>query len=161
MADLEPLFIYDAPTGIRCCVQAQTQNKAAKIIGTTPITLSRRGKKVLDVSTESKTDRAGLKLAAENPGTIVILQNGAWTLLTESPEKVLMSDYQRLGKSLKNALIDQEPMSTHTIRTTDESWARFLEIGGSKWFRAAVDEEFKRRHPNGVAAKPTKTAKNR
>jgi len=136
----QPLFHYTAPVGIECCVCAPNATQAAKALHTTGNTLAARGKKYMSVSEALPGIRAGLVKASEQPGTIFIRQAGAadWEELSGDPGLILLTDRQRNLKTKSNAQIGEKPMKQRTLTCDDETWAAFLELGGSRWFRSAV-----------------------
>lgn len=135
-----PLFFYQAPAGIECCVCAKSHNQAAKALCTTGNTLKARGQTFNSPSDASPSIAKGLKLAAKLPGTIYVRdgEQAEWKQLEGDPAAVLLTDKQRRMKTLNNALISAEPMKQRSITCDDETWAKFLELGGSNWFRKTV-----------------------
>lgn len=57
---------------------------------------------------------------------------------------LLLSQRQLTAKGNSNRQILDAPMSTHSIRTDDETWLRYIAIGGGVTFRDWVNEEFAR-----------------
>lgn len=135
-----PLFFFSAPVGVECCVCAPSATQAAKALCTTGNTLSARGQKYLSLSDALPGIRPGLKKAAEHPGMVFIRQPGAtaWEALIGDPTKVLLTDRQRHLKTMSNAQIGGSPMKQRALTCDDETWAVFLELGGSSWFRSTV-----------------------
>lgn len=135
-----PLFFFDAPVGVECCVCAPNATQAAKALCTTGNTLAARGKKYMSLNDALPSVRPGLKEAAEHPGIVFIRQHGAtdWEALTGDPTLVLLTDRQRHLKTLSNAQIGGSPMKQRALSCDDDTWAKFLELGGSSWFRSTV-----------------------
>ncbi|EMO9521331.1 hypothetical protein ACR3H8_19480 [Pseudomonas aeruginosa] len=138
------LFSYTAPTEIRCAVAAPNRTSAAKLLGTTAETLKVRGKEHERADHAPDEDIAGLQLAEANPQKVFIKKNGEWEELPEKKLHLLLSQRQLTAKGNSNRQILDAPMSTHSIRTDDETWLRFIAIGGGVTFRDWVNEEFAR-----------------
>lgn len=47
-------------------------------------------------------------------------------------------------KTVKSSTAGDAAMKIRALRTSDETWERYLKIGGISWFRQAVDAEFEK-----------------
>lgn len=139
------LFSYTSPTEIRCAVAAPNRASAAKLLGTTAETLKVRGKEHERADQAPGEDVAGLQLAEANPQKVFIKKKGQWEELPEKKLHLLLSQRQLTAKGNSNRQLLDAPMNTHSIRTDDETWIRFIAIGGGVTFRDWVNEEFARR----------------
>lgn len=140
-----PIFLYRAPSGPICLVQAPSKSKAAKMLLTTPRTIDRNSE-VFQSIEEVPTDfREGALLAASNEMTAYISVDGmSWRELSESDQGLLLSPMQMRVKTVKSSTAGDAAMKIRALRTSDETWERYLKIGGISWFRQAVDAEFEK-----------------
>ncbi|MDU4254530.1 hypothetical protein [Pseudomonas sp.] len=140
------LFHFPAPVGIECCISATNATQAAKALCTTGVTLAARGQKYADPADALPGIRKGLKMALAHPGRVFIRESESsdWRELAGNPEDVLLTDRQRHLKTMNNAQIGGERMKQRSLTCDDETWAMFLELGGSRWFRTTVEAAHKK-----------------
>lgn len=120
---------------------------AASALCTTPVTLVKRSLILKSPGDGLKSQKQAMALADAKPGVVFILKDGSWVELEGPAETALLSAKQIKLRGSKNAMVGQSPMSSHTLRCSDETWERFLLIGRTKWFRRAVDAEYEKQNP--------------
>lgn len=158
MTALNKLFFYLSPTEVECAVAAPSKAQAAKLLLTSPMTFNKKAKVYESLADAPPFHVFGLLLAAAQPGAIFINQAGDWVELTGNPEEVIVSPMQKAVRERRLQGLENEPpsMNTHTIRTSDETWQRFLVLGGGPFFREIVDKEYEKlwkKDPVGLLAK--------
>ncbi len=138
-------YLYDAPTGIRCCVYAPSKSFAAKKLCTTTITLGRRSKIFEKIGDALKGYQPGMKRAQASPGAVFIqLPTGDWEPLSADNSSAIITAAQAAARGCQHAMIGDAPMKIGTIRASKETWAQYAALGGAKWFRKRVKEEFQK-----------------
>ncbi|MCF6783364.1 hypothetical protein [Stutzerimonas stutzeri] len=149
MARNKTLYIhYTSPTDVRCCVTASSASQAAKLLATTPTTLKLRGKVYSNAEQVPEELHPAMALAVEHPERVIAFRDGTWKPLSGDPANVLLSSRQRALRGTSNAQIGSEPMQIRSLTCDDQTWAEFLELGGSKWFRETVKRSYKQREKN-------------
>lgn len=139
------LFTYTSPTDIQCAVAAPNRATAAKLLGTTAETLKLRGSEYERASLAPDDAKQGLHLAQAAPEKVFIKKKNDWAELPAKKLHILLSQRQLTAKGNSNRQIADAPMTTHSIRTDNETWMRFIAIGGGAEFRDWVNAEFARR----------------
>lgn len=135
---------YTSPTAVECCVVANSKARAAKALATTAPTLAARGKIYNSPEQVPEALHQGMALACERPDRVIVCMDGTWKPLSGDPANTLMDDRQRALKGVRNAAIGDSPMEIHSVTCDPETWAQFLGLGGSKWFRKTVRTAYKR-----------------
>lgn len=136
---------YTAPTEVECCVVASSVSRAAKALATTPYTLEARSKIYRSPDQVPENLHPAMAMALERPERVIVLKNDSWKPLTGDPASTLLSSRQLSLQGSRNAQIGDSPMEVHSITCDAQTWAHFLELGGSKWFRTTVQAAYKRR----------------
>ena len=146
MARNNQLYIhYTAPTGVECCLIAPSALSAAKALATRPATLKSRGKVYRSPEQVPEHLHAAMAMAQERPERVIVITETGCKPLAGNPSATLLSPRQLALQGSRNAQIGDSPMSIHSLSCDDETWAQFLELGGSKWFRAAVAKAYQAR----------------
>jgi len=135
---------FTSPTEVECCVVATSKARAAKALATTAPTLTARGKIYNSPEQVPEALHQAMALACERPDRVIVCKDGTWKPLSGDPANTLIDDRQRALKGVRNAAIGDSPMEVHSITCDAETWSQFLVLGGSKWFRNAVQVAHKR-----------------
>ncbi|MBA1280290.1 hypothetical protein [Stutzerimonas stutzeri] len=117
---------------------ANSVSRAAKVLATTPSTLEARGKIFRSADQVPDELHPAMAMAVERAERVIVLKDGTWRPLTGDPATCLVSARQRAQQGSRNAQIGETRMEIHSVTCDAETWAHFLELGGSKWLRSAV-----------------------
>lgn len=135
---------YTSHTDIECCLVASSVSQAAKALATYSATLKSRSKIYRNADQVPEELHQAMAMAVERPGKVIILENGSWKPLSGDPANKLLDSRQLALRGTSNARIGDTKMEIHSITCDDKTWAKCLELGGSKWFREAVNAAHKR-----------------
>ena len=135
---------YTSLTGIECCVVAGSISAAARALATYSATLKSRSKVYKTPEQVPEHLHQAMAMANERPEKVIILENGSWKPLSGDPANKLLDSRQLALRGTANAQIGANKMEVHSVTCDADTWAKCLELGGSKWFREAVKSAHKR-----------------
>jgi hypothetical protein len=135
---------FTSLTGVECCLVASSISAAARALATYSATLKARSKIYKSPEQVPEHLHQAMAMANERPEKVIILENGSWKPLSGDPANKLLDSRQLALRGTSNAQIGASKMEIHSITCDADTWAKCLELGGSKWFRETVKTAHKR-----------------
>lgn len=133
MANNLEVFVLNQPDGTRRIVAADAKKKAATLLGTTVYMLSKQG--------ETTSDTEMLELAMAEPGAVWMLKPDAkkWVKVSAARKADALPTHGGNRPGTGKPRVGLEPGKIRSLRMDDHSYARYKQLGGAQFLRAAID----------------------